>query len=450
LLAVNAGYVFEEAFLQKYAERHADVRLHLLSVAGSDFIFEPLTSDAAEPYRSLERDFEDVMPHGGSRAQVVRFSPVFLPAVTVLTKEAKARRELEEVKESAVVPEFVRKIVQDVLGDKPHVPVVLYLNADNSTIQQLAKMAGSPVAQQEAYKAAILAAYNNAILLAQHLMTPENAQAAFASSNNIIRLFIEQVEQSKQTQAQLTALDLRVRELENPDEMSESRGNEPRHIVCFIAAPFRDDEIFAFDSVLVPALRCVVEKAPFFWQLVRADDKYLAETVEDSVARWMQRADVYVADMSTLNANVMMELGYMQWAESARVRPRIVLERVGAGGHLSDLGGFIKIRYPHVSGNHAIDDLAKALSAEFAKIQSVQELNRKKDAHYLSALCLQSEFGIQEGNASLISQKFPTMECLIAADIHKIIASVPTLRRGMAEGVQRDVAERLAALRAQP
>jgi molecular chaperone HtpG len=450
LLAINASYVFDQEFLRKYADRHADVRLHLISVAGSDFLFEPIKADVAQGFRQLERDFEATMPHPHSRAQTVRFAPATLPAVTVLTKEARAQREWQEFKESAVVPEFVRKVVNDVLGDKPHVPVVLQLNAENTTVQELARMAGTPLAKTEEYKVAVLAVYNNAILLAQHLMTPENAQAAFGSSNKIISLLIKQTEQFRQTQAQLTALELRLRELENRNITDDPPLAQPRHIVCFAALPFKDNETFAFNSVLLPALRTVLEQAPYFWQVVRADEAYQADKVEDSVGLWLQRSDAYIADISSLNGNVLMELGFMQWAEPARGRPRIVLEREGAGAALPNLGGFIKVCYPQVTGREAIDDLAKALAAEFTKINAVQRLNRKKGAHYLSPLYLQSELGEPEGRASLISKKYVTMEEFSGADATDIVMRVPTLRKGIAEGLKKEVANRLETLRKQP
>ncbi len=459
LLAINAGYVFDEEFLRKYADRHTDVRLHLISVAGSDFLFEPIGADAAQAFRSLERDFEATMPHPHSRAQTVRFAPATLPAVTVLTKEGKAQRVWQEVKESAFVPEFVRKVVQDALGDKPHVPVVLQLNADNPTVQQLARMAGTPLAKTEQYETAVLAVYNNAILLAQHLMTPANAQAAFGSSNKIIRLLIDQTEQFKQTQAQLTALELRLRDMENTDGQAGSLGSRSRHVVCFAALPFKDDDTFAFNSVLLPALRAVLEQAPYFWQVVRADEEYHADKVEDSVGLWLQRSDAYIADISTLNANVMMELGFMQWAEPARSRPRIVLEREGAGAPLSDLGGFIKIRYPRGDAQRAtpegerkpaIENLVKALSAEFAKVPAVQRLNRNKGAHYLSPLFLETVCELKAERAALLSKRFVTMESLVAASIDDIVSRVPGLPRGRADGIQKDVAEHLENARKQP
>ena len=443
LLAINAGDVFDEEFLQKYANRHANVRLHLISVADSDFLFEPIGADASRDFKALERDFEMTMPHPHSRAQTVRFAPTVLPAVTVLTKEGRAHRDWDKFKESAVVPDFVRKVVREVLGDKPHVPVVLQLNADNPTVQQLARMAGTPLGETEEYKAAILAVYNNAILLAQHLMTPENAQAAFGSSNMIIRLLIEQTKQLKETQARLTALELKVREPENPSGSDgDGDGGQSRHIVCFAALPFQDSETFAFKTVLLPALRKVLELAPYFWQVARADDAIHAPKVEENVDVWLRQSDAYIADISTLNVNVMMELGFMHWAQPARDRPRLVLEREGTQPKVTDLGGFITVRYPQVEGDEAIDELARAFATKFADVQAVQRLNREKRAHYLSPILLQTVCEVKEDRANLLSKKFVTMEAFVAASVEDVV-KVSGLNRGRAEGIQKDVGDLL-------
>ncbi len=460
LLVVNASNVFEQPFLQKYADRHASVRTHLIGVAGSDFLFESLKPEAAQAFRALERDFETTMPHPHSQARTVRFAPATLPAVTVLSKEGQAQQKMKEMAESVVVPEFVKKIMSDVLGDKPSIPVVLQLNADNPTVQQLARMSGTPLALTEEYKVAVLAAYNNAILLAQHMMTPENAQAAFASSNRSISLLIEQTEKFKDTQARLTALELRLRELEDPpatpNETNESPDRQRRHVVCFASLPFKDDETFPFSTVLLPALQRVLEQEPYFWQVLRADERYQGVTVEENVGNWLRRADAYIADISTRNANVMMELGFMQWAESVRSRPRIVLEREGMAHPLPlwDLGSFIKVTYPQANAqtagdDHAIKELAEVLAGKFEKLPAIQELNGQKGAHYLSAQFLYSDCEIARARAALISKKFVTMEALVEAEVADILAKIPGITEGRVSGLKLDVANRLKALRSQ-
>src|SRR2546428_1684857 len=164
------------------------------------------------------------------------------------------------------------------------------------------------------------------------------------------------------------------------------------HIVCFVALPFNDNEAFAYKTILLPALRFVFEQSPYYWQVVRADDTIFASTIAENIADWMQIADVGIADISDLNANVMMELGYMYWRKPKR--PLFVLERIGTGQHLSDLAGVIRVTYPKVaygndpsSKNHAITDIAELLKVEFAKRQDIIKILKSvRQHHYLSPL----------------------------------------------------------------
>ncbi len=79
----------------------------------------------------------------------------------------------------------------DILGgENTAAPFILYLNADNPTIQQMAQMVINPATDLEVYRSAILAIYNNAALRAQYFLTPDSAQAiwyAFWISDEWVR-----------------------------------------------------------------------------------------------------------------------------------------------------------------------------------------------------------------------------------------------------------------------
>lgn len=175
----------------------------------------------------MEMDFQRTMPDPRSQVRLARFKPTTLPAVTVLTADAKLRAELEEAHRSLIMPESVRDLAGRILDERPTIPVILYLNADNPTIQQMAQMAKAHISDSEAYQAATLAIYNNAIVLAHHLMTPHNAQALFTSSNHIITLMINQTERlalgetAAAEQAAREALAL-AQQMESPRVMSIS------------------------------------------------------------------------------------------------------------------------------------------------------------------------------------------------------------------------------------
>ncbi len=197
-----------------------------------------------------------------------------------------------------------------------------------------------------------------------------------------------------------------------------SKKSSPKHIVCFVALPFEDEE-FAYKTVLLPAIRSIFEQHPYYWQVVRADDTIFASTIAENVGDWMQLADVSIADISNLNANVMMELGYMYWRKPKR--PLFLLEREGTGKHLSDLAGVIRLSYKNVqyldeplSKKHAVDDLAAELKAIFTRRQDIKNLKPTTRQHYLSSLTLVNKCGIGISLASDLAQEYVTMENLQA------------------------------------
>jgi hypothetical protein len=145
------------------------------------------------------------------------------------------------------------------------------------------------------------------------------------------------------------------------------------------------------------------------WQVVRADEKYFEETIDRNVAVWMKRSHAYIADISDLNPNVMMELGYMRWAREPW-QPVIVLERAHTGVLLdpADLQGIIRMNYPASSGRHDVDEIAEALKQEFAKDESVQKLNRTKEGHYLSPLLLSRKFRVDDQTAKILAEAYIT------------------------------------------
>ena len=450
LLVVNAGYIFEENFLRKYAERHPQVRLHQISVAGSEFLFEPLSPEGAAEFRQLELDFQRNLPDPRSQVRVARFQPPVLPAVTVLTADAKLREELEETRRSLILPESVRDLAGRLLEERPTVPIILYLNAENATIQQMARMAQSPIVDPEAYRAATVAIGNNAILLAQHLLTPRNVQDLFTSSTQTITLLIKQTERLSDLQARLSTSELLLHEKEQAAAAQAEDTALSTHTRCMVALPFKDSNTFAYETVLLPALREVLEQKPYYWEVVRADAKYYENTIEGNVTAWMQRSHAYIADISDLNPNVMMEVGFMRWSEPARTRPLIVLQRDGTGTHLADLAGVIRIAYPNATGKDAVREIAEALRQEFAKKTDVEQLNARKQAHYLSSLVLINEFGVARSIAEDLMRAFGTMEALIAAPVEEILRRVTALRSGVASGLQRDITALLNELRPMP
>jgi hypothetical protein len=225
-----------------------------------------------------------------------------------------------------------------------------------------------------------------------------------------------------------------------------AQDEDSKHIICFVALPFKDSQTFAYETVLLPAIRAALELDPYYWQVDRADDKYFEDIIQHNIGVWMKHAQTYIADISDLNPNVMMELGYMIWARKPQ-QPLIVLERVGTGHHLSDLGGLIRISYPDAHGKYAIAEIAESLKAEIAKKEDIQKLNRTIHEHYLSPLLLRSKFNIDSRVAETVSQAYITMEAFSTARVNEICYRIPDLSSPIASGLKKAVINLIKALK---
>ncbi|GHO99299.1 hypothetical protein KSF_093470 [Reticulibacter mediterranei] len=448
LLVINAGSIFEDEFIEKYAQRHPDVRLHLISGAGGDILFERLTVDEMRAFQPLEAEFRKVVIQNMlNELRIVRFKPNTLPAVTILAGDANLQRELQEARSNIRLSGSLRVLAERLLKER-RVPITIQLNADNPTIQQLAQMAANHMTHNEAYQVAIRAICSNAILLALHLITPEMAQAIFTSSNNTIKLLIDQTEQLQELQGRLSAtqLALQAKEKQEMETAQREQITRSKHITCMVALPFNDNATFAYKSVLFPALRKVLEQHPYYWQVARADEKYYHSTVHANVARWLRQAHAYIADISDLNANVLLELGYMFWGKEPW-QPVIVLQREQSNKvDLADLGGIIRITYPDVHNEHAVDDVATKLKAEFAKDQSIQKLNRMKEEHYLSPFLLEDK-GARDEVAKSLTEHFPSIESFVQAESSHVKQLVRNVPPGLLEYLQGEMAKSLQEIK---
>ena len=215
-----------------------------------------------------------------------------------------------------------------------------------------------------------------------------------------------------------------------------------KHVVCFVALPFVDTSTFAYHTVLLPALREVLELDPYYWQVGRADDSYFKDTIYENVASWMSQADAYIADISDLNTNVLLELGYMYWGRKPG-QPLIVLERSDAPQNPVDLAGVIRIRYHAQRDSHAVEDVAQALKKEFDKRLDIQKLNTANRHHYLSPLLLSRELHLNDQFVQPLARQYITMEALVTAGVADMRRRVQSLSPDMARVIHKHIKDLL-------
>ena len=122
-------------------------------------------------------------------------------------------------------------------------------------------------------------------------------------------------------------------------------------------------------------MHCVMfwKPPPYYWQVVRADKRYLANDVPNNVAVWIDQSQCFAVDISEGNDNVMMELGHMYWGYPER--PLIVLQREGISRPPTDLGGYIRILYPW-GDSPSQEKIATKFREEILKLDEIKKPQR--------------------------------------------------------------------------
>ncbi len=84
----------------------------------------------------------------------------------------------------------------------------------------------------------------------------------------------------------------------------------PNTINVFIAMPFSPELRVAYDLIIKPACEeaCTDEKSIIPW---RGDDEFFSDTISKKAIEQMRTCDCFIADLTSLNLNVIFEIGYL-------------------------------------------------------------------------------------------------------------------------------------------
>jgi hypothetical protein len=198
--------------------------------------------------------------------------------------------------------------------------------------------------------------------------------------------------------------------------------------------PFQDDY-----AVLEDALRRTVEDK---WgcQLFLARDRSFDDRILDNVRSHMDRADVFLAEVSAQNPNVMFELGAALYTDSER--PVILLCRQPPGEVKpmlpADLQGFIYLRY---NPTLAVNALVEELESELRKSEKLlQRLDDGEREHFFSPRRLRevSSVNLDDKQAEVLTRSLPTLQKWALAT-PSIVSKLSGLRPKAAEALIDDV-----------
>jgi hypothetical protein len=147
----------------------------------------------------------------------------------------------------------------------------------------------------------------------------------------------------------------------------------------FVMMPFSDE-----GKIVESALLRVFEQEPYWFDVILARDRTLRSGLFDNVKAHMDLVDGFVADISDLNPNVMLELGMAE--NDPRQRPVFVLRREGSKEPPSDLKGRLYVEYalPPAAAKDRLETLAQELRQKLEAIEDLRLLLNRRQARYLS------------------------------------------------------------------
>ena len=220
--------------------------------------------------------------------------------------------------------------------------------------------------------------------------------------------------------AQLNATldNLRRYDLARPKPAAARKAAGPTRL--FVMMPFSDES-----RVVEEALLEVFENEPYSFDVILARDRTLRSSLFENVKAHMELVDGFLADISELNPNVMLELGMTE--NDPRQRPVFVLRREGSKEPPSDLKGRLYVEYalPPADEKDRVERLAQELRQKFDSIEDIEQLRLRRQARYLSAYYIRGQIKrarltMDDKEIERLQKAFETVEELEAADAGQI------------------------------
>jgi molecular chaperone HtpG len=349
-VVIDASARFEEQLLEKYAKRNAaKVFIQRLDTTIDDTaIFQLPAAEEESRFQGLTSSLRNSLGRQGVTNVSVRirsFAPVEVPAVIVLEPETEAELRLQEMVSQPWFRQHWEEIRREVVKQASRRPIYLSLNTRNPIVQQLAEAEEYDSVAEDL----LFDVFVSAILYARNIIPLDDPDIVH---KRFLHLCQEVLEQRRQNLAIQKTIERERRQMSQlVEQVERTRQERPGHIVLFMITPFADDY-----RRLEQAVRRVFERPPYCFQVLLARDRILKPNLSENVQEHLSRAHGFIAEISDLNPNVMLELGAAIFASDGR--PIFALRRETAAADVpADLGD--KLFLPYGS----LDDPPEALEA---------------------------------------------------------------------------------------
>lgn len=407
LVVINAGRNYDEELLEKYGEHHPEVTLEKLNVLDKGIFFDELSAEERLQFRRLEERMSYHLNHDLGLNIVLTtklYAPKAVPAVIIETEVSKTDRELQDLLNTPSLRMNFGDAFRSIQERIHNRPVQLALNGRNTLIQLLSKANLDSVVTSTV----MTLLYNNALIYS-HRLDERNMSIVHDNVAQIMTMLIETQHENLDLRDELLKLrkDMQVKNASNIV-------NGSKHILMFMITPFADE----YRSVEL-AVRRVFEQAPFCFEVCLARDKYNADTLVENVKSHIAAAQCFIAEISDLNPNVMMEVGGILM--SGDKRPVFALwDTHSTLRKPADFGDRLTFSYSGRSSSP--DELVNEITShliEGGRIKNarIEELIRRRKELYLSHTLLSglTEIHLNDSQRASICNKFKTVDSYVSA-----------------------------------
>ena len=185
----------------------------------------------------------------------------------------------------------------------------------------------------------------------------------------------------------------RARSAQAAQPASASAAAVERQLTCFVVTGFGNKtdystgRVLNLDKTYEQLVRPACDKVKV--NCFRAIDANLSGSIDSVMYRWIYHADIVIADLSTLNANVFYELGVRHAQKSNTtviIAESVLIQRIPF-----DLSSFVVHKYEHGGDNisapeqerfvgHLSEVLANLIGIEQRRVQTTPEVQAESDS----------------------------------------------------------------------
>jgi hypothetical protein len=365
------------------------------------------------------------------------FAPVEVPAVIVLEQETEAELRLQEMVSQPWFRQHLEEIRQEVVRLARRRPIHLTLNTRNPILQRLTAANVPGMAVEDL----LFDVFVSAILYARDLVPLDDPDLTHKRFLRLLNTLLEQYQMNAAIQQTVERERRQMTEI--GARLEKAQPNRPEHIVLFMITPFSDEY-----RQLEQAVRRVFERPPYCFEVLLARDHVHKPSLSENVREHIRQAHSFIADISDLNPNVMLELGAAMFADSDR--PIFALRRTDAHELPADLKEMLFV--PYDSLGDSLEDLESAVRDTVERDgrpahNGVEQLLEQRRRLFLSKTLLKSlRTRLGDEECARLLGLYSTVEDLLAASATHLVesAGIPAFAANGVQGELHEVRRTLA------